>query len=100
MNKFEQRITGVEKATFCPLVFACTGGAGPSDSKAMKPLALKFSARKEDSYAYIISYLRTKISFALPRSSILCTRRSRTIWWHKIVDASMRTVVEEGRLLV
>ena len=64
-NKYEQRITEVEKATFCPLVFACTGGAGPSASKALKQLASKLSAQKADSYADIRLYLRTKISFAL-----------------------------------
>ena len=42
-NKYEQR------ATFCPLVFSCTGGAGPSTSKALKQLASKLSAQKEDS---------------------------------------------------
>ena len=44
MNKEKQ----VEKATFCALVFACTGGAGPSASKALKQVASKLSARKED----------------------------------------------------
>ena len=29
-NKYEQRVIDVEKATFCPTVFACNGGAGPS----------------------------------------------------------------------
>ena len=27
--KYEQRIIEVEKATFCPLIFSCTGGDGP-----------------------------------------------------------------------
>ena len=58
-NKYEQRITEVEIATSCPLVFACTSGAGPSASKALKQLASKLSLRKEDSYADIISYLST-----------------------------------------
>ena len=93
-NKYEQRITEVERATFCPLVFACTGGAGPSASKALKQLASKLSARKEDSYANIISYLRTKISFALLRSSIFCIRGSRKLRFRKIVDASLETVVK------
>ena len=94
-NKWEQRVTEVEKATFCPLVFACTGGAGPSASNALKQLASKLSARKEDSHAD----LRT-ISFALLRISILCICGSRTLRWREIVDASMGAVVEEGGLLV
>ena len=99
-NKYEQRILVVEKTTFCPLVFACTGGAGSSSTKALKELASELSARKADSYADIISYLRTKINFALLRSSILCIRVSSTFRRRKIVDASMGAVVEEGRLLV
>ena len=90
-NKYEQRITEVEKATFCPLVFACTGGAGASASKVLKQLASTLSARKDDSYADI-SYLRTKISFALLRSSILCMRGSKTLRRSEIVDASMGAV--------
>ena len=53
-NKYVQRVTGWE-STFCPLVFACTGGAGPSALKALKQLASDLSARKEDSYADFIS---------------------------------------------
>ena len=53
-NKYEQRITEVEKESFCLLVFACTGEAGLSASKALKQLASKLSARKEDnSWIYI-----------------------------------------------
>ena len=62
MNKKKQ----VEKATFFTLVSACTRGAGPSPSNALKQLASKLSAWKED------SYLRTKSSFALLSSSNFC----------------------------
>ena len=99
-NKYEQRITGFEIAIFCPLFIACTSGAGRSASKARKHPASKFSAQKEDSYADIISYLRTKISIALLRSFILCNRGSRTHRWREIVDTSMGAVVEEGKRLV
>ena len=72
--KYEQRIIDVEKATFCPLIFSCTGGAGPSASKAIQRLASRISDKKEDSYSDVITYIRTKLSFALLRSSILCLR--------------------------
>ena len=68
---YEQREIDVEKATFCPLVLACTDGAGPSAAKPLKQLASKLSARKEENNADIISYPRTKISLALLDSSIL-----------------------------
>ena len=99
-NKYDQKIIEAEKAMFCPLVFACTSGAVPSAPKALKQLLSKLSARKEDSYADTTSYLRTKIIFALLRSSILFIRGSRTFRWRQIVDASIGAVVEEGRRLV
>ena len=98
-NKYEQRIIEVEKATLCPLGFVCKGGTGPSASKALKQLASKLSARKEDSYTDAILFPRTKISFALLKNSMLCIRGSRTLRQCKIVDASMGAFVEEGRLL-
>ena len=96
--KYEQRIREVEHATFNPLVVSCTGGAGPSASKVIKRIAGKLSDKKEDSYSDIITYIRTKISFALLRSSILCIRGS--LRRRGIVEASIGTVVEEGRLLI
>ena len=97
--KYEQRIREVEHVTFNPLV-SCTGGAGPSASKVIKRIAGKLSDKKEDSYSDIITYIRTKISFALLRSSILCIRGSRSLRRRGIVEASIGTVVEEGRLLI
>ena len=64
--KHEQRIIDVENSTFNPLVFVCTGGAGP---KVMSRLALKISEKSIESYADVIGYIRTKVSFALLRSS-------------------------------
>ena len=34
--KYEQRIMEVDKSTFCPLIFSCTGRAGPSESKTIQ----------------------------------------------------------------
>ena len=34
--KFEQCVINVERSTFNPLIFACTGGAGPAATKALK----------------------------------------------------------------
>ena len=47
----EQRLINVEKATFCSLVFLCTGGVDSSASKELKQLASKLATEKEVSYA-------------------------------------------------
>ena len=97
--KYEQRIIDVENSSFNPLIFACTGGAGPSASKVMERLALKISEKSVDSYADIIGYIRTKISFTLRRSSVLCLRGCRSLRRQLPVDdSSIGAVVEEGRL--
>lgn len=96
--KYEQRVIDVEHSSFNPLVFACTGGAGPSATKVMKQLASKISDKKGEPYADVISYIRTKISFALLRSCILCLRGCRALKSRDHVENSMSSVVEEGRL--
>ena len=96
--KYEQRIIDVENSTFNPLVFACTGGAGPSASKVMSRLALKISEKSIESYADVIGYIRTKVSFALLRSSVLCLRGCRSLKRKLPNDSSIGAVVEEGRL--
>ena len=68
--KYEKRIIEGEKATFWPLIFSYTGGAGQSTSKAIQRLASRISDKKEDSYSDVITYISTKLSFALLRSTI------------------------------
>ena len=97
-QKYEQRIIEVEKATFRPLIFSYTGGAGPPSSKAIQGLAYRISDKKEDSYSDVITYIRTKLIFALLRSSILCLRGARSMRRRLALEASIGTIVEEGRL--
>ena len=99
--KFEQRIIEVENSSFNPLVFASTGGAGPTATRVMKRLAAKICEQKDASDADAIAYIRTKLSFALLRSSILCIRgcRSTKIGHNQFVDSAIgATIIEEGRL--
>ena len=46
------------------------------------------------------SRLSITLIFALLRSSVLCLRSSRSLWRPLLVEASIRTVVEERRLYV
>ena len=97
--KYDQRIIEVEKGTFCPLIFPCTGGVCPSASKAIQRLASRIRDKNEDSYSDVITYIRTKLSFALLRRSVLCLRGARSMRRRSAVEASIGTIVEEGRLL-
>ena len=95
--KYEQRILDVENSSFNPLVFACSGGAGPSASKVISRLALKISEKGQDSYSDPIGNIRTQISFALLRSSVLCIRGFRYTR-RQTEESSMSAMVEEGKL--
>ena len=98
-RKYEQRIINVEKSSFSPLVFATTGGAGPSASKIITRLAVKLSDITSEPYADVVSFIRTKVSFALLRSSILCIRGCRSLKRTIIqTESSMSAIVKEGRL--
>ena len=98
-SKYEKRICNVENSSFHPLVFACTGGAGPSASKVMSRLEAKISKKSLESYAETMNYIRTKVSFALLRSSILCLRGCRALRRsHPIEESSIGAIVREGRL--
>ena len=62
-NKYEEQIRETEHSSFNALVFACSGGVGPSSSRVMKQLATKISEKRGEPYADTLSYIRTKISF-------------------------------------
>ena len=95
--KYEQRIIEVENSSFNPLVFAC---GGPTATRDMKRLAAKICEQKDASYADAIAYIRTKLSFALLESSILCTRgcKSTKTGHNQFVDSAIGAIIEEGRL--
>ena len=86
-----------ENSSFNALVFACSGGTGPSASRAMNQLATKISEKREEPYADTISYTRTKISSAL-LSCVLCLRECRALKPRVLSEISISAVVEEGSL--
>ena len=97
--KHEQRIVEVEESSFNPLVFATTGGAAPTASKVMSRIAFKLSEKGEDTYAEVMGYIRTKVSFALLKSSVMCLRGRRSLERQpEIIDSAIGAIVEEGRL--
>ena len=72
--KYQQRILDVEHSSFVPVIFSSTGGAAPGSTKTVQKLAEKLSEKQNESYSDTINYLRTKISFTLLTSAILCLR--------------------------
>ena len=76
-RQYNSRIMEIEKATFTPVVFSCTGGAAPEASRLMKLIALKRSQKRNESYAENISFVRRRIAFDVLRTCLLSFRGSR-----------------------
>ena len=94
--KYEQRIRDVENSTFKPLVFSSTGGAGPSASKVMNRLAQRIAEEKEEKYYDLMSFIRTKISFVLLKSSILSIRGCRALKSTNTNENAIFYILAEG----
>ena len=67
-----------ESWTFTPLVFTTTGGMGKECLMYHSRLAQLIAIKKGEQYAKTISWIRTRTSFALLRSALVCLRGSRT----------------------
>ena len=77
-RKYNSRVTEIEQGTFTPLVFTTTGGMADECLRYHSRLAELLSAKKQESYATTILWVRAKVSFAILRSALLCLRGSRT----------------------
>ena len=76
---YEQRIVEVENSSSNPLVFVTTGGAAPTASEARSRLEFKLSEKSEDTHAELRGYIRTEVSFALVKKSVLCLGGCRSL---------------------
>ena len=67
-----RRVLDIEHRTFIPLVFTTTGGMGKECLMYHSRLAQLIAIKKGEQYAKTISWIRTRTSFALPRSALVC----------------------------
>ena len=79
-RSYNQRIIEVEHGTFTPLVIGTNGGMGQECHRFIKQLASLLSRKRTEKYASTITWIRTKLSFEVLRSTVLCVRGSRTPW--------------------
>ena len=75
---YTQRVMDVEQGTFAALVFTTTGGMGEECMRYHNRLAELVAAKKGEDCATTVSWIRSKVSFAILRSALLCLRGSRT----------------------
>ena len=76
-RQYNARILEVEKGTFTPVVFSCSGGSSPEASRLLKAIALKLSVKKQMKYSEAISFLRRRIAFDVLKTCLLSFRGER-----------------------
>ena len=77
-RKYASRVLEVEQGTFTPLVFTTTGGMSDECQRYHSRLAELISAKKQENYATAMSWIRTKVSFAILRTALVCLRGTRS----------------------
>ena len=74
------------RAIFTPLCVSVDGMMGKDAARFLRRLADRLSCKWEKNYSRVIGWIRTCMSFAILRASILCLRGSRTKWRTIIVN--------------
>ena len=77
-KKYNQRVLQVENATFSPLVFSTHGGMGRECRTFYQRLSEMVADKRGIAISDATTFVRTRISFSLLRSMLLCLRGSRT----------------------
>ena len=76
---YPRRVLGIEHGTFTPLVFTTTGVMEKECLRYHSRLAELIAIKKGQKYPKTMSWIRSRISFALLRSALICLRGSREI---------------------
>ena len=96
--EYEERVTNVDHGSFCPLVFATTGAAGPLCDRFLKRLAGLLTSNDPASYSPTIAWMRAKISFALQRNAVMCVRGTRSSRGKPLRAADRDICIAESRI--
>ena len=77
-REYGERVLNVEHGSFTPLVFSCLGGMSVESTHFYNKVADRISEKRDIHISKGRSWVRTKLSFCLLRSTHLCIRGSRT----------------------
>ena len=73
-DEYNQRVIDKEKSSSNPLAFTSTGGMAPECNRVNKRLAEKVAEKRREPYAFVITYIRTKLRFAFLKSTLAAIR--------------------------
>ena len=76
-SAYEERVLQAEKGSFVPLIFTTSGGMGPCSKILFKRLVEKLSFLKNEKTSIIMNHIRTRVRFAILRSTLIALRGNR-----------------------
>ena len=76
-RKYGERVLQVEKGSFTPIVMSTFGGSGKEADRHHKRIATLIAQKKNENYADVINYVRTRLRFSLLKSILTAVRGVR-----------------------
>ena len=76
-RRYNARILQIERGSFTPLIFSCSGGMGLEASTFIKELAMKVSLKRSEVYSQTVSFIRRRFRFDLLKTYIISLRGER-----------------------
>lgn len=76
---YNERVNNIENGTFTPLVFSTSGGMGRECKTFYKRLCEMMAEKRGETSQRVTDFIRTKLSYSLLRSTLLCLRGSRSL---------------------
>ena len=74
---YKERVIQMEKGTFTPIVMSTSGGVGHEADRHHKRIASLIVEKRRESYADVLSYIRTRLRFRLLKSVLIAIRGVR-----------------------
>ena len=78
-KEYNERVIRIEHGSFTPIVTSAYGGFGRETSRFISLLIEKVAEKHDMHTSLVANYIRTKLSFEIVRSQILCIRGSRSL---------------------
>ena len=78
-HHYNERIINVEHGSFTPIVMSAYGGCGRETEMFLSTLINKVAEKQGMPTSIVANYIRTKLSFELVNSQVLCVRGSRKL---------------------
>ena len=95
---YNQRVIDIEHGSFSPIVMSAFGGCGKETERVLSKLVIKLSEKRDVPNSIMANYVRTKLSFELIKSQVMCIRDSRKLWSPKLDVGEAEVVQCVGRI--